>query len=823
MTRPQPPRNEYRAHWCWLRTLIAIVLIVIGPANVLAATVDWTGEWDTRWRGGGARLTLTQEGDRVEGVYPLYDGRISAIASGRELRGSWSYGNASGEFVAIQSPDGESFAARLGNAEWWTGLRVADDGKALGIALDQSSPASTMYYFLLIMNALGPGTMELKSEASFLIDWGALERRTISRLDYTRLLYTALDRLTFRPWDLQRSPDGQNYAAVLQQAGTDNFLILRFQKVDGKWFIIPPATEILQEKVREFNAARNAIDTRKVEGFQSARDTIRTLMTRFDESNPKSVDKVRDALNMSQLSDIAKTHEAARLASYLKRTLDRLETPIWQEITDDPGSRTPHVHFEHPLGDITLAPVETERGTVWQFTPDTLHKIRALYTGISDLPPTAHTQHLASKPNAYFLIRDYFANHHPNLMRSVGPMVAWQWLGLLLSLAIAYVLGRVISLWVGGPILQRFHKNLADYPVYRGALVWATRLFFLGITLRVMDEPLGLPDAVEVFVLTVSWSTIILSVAIFLLIFVSLFSERIAHSRTVGGHNITLVSLAAGVIRIVIVVSAILLLADVLEIPYQGVLAGLGIGGLAVALAAQSTLQNFISGITLYFDKPVAIGDYCRFGDYEGTVEFIGMRSTRIRTRDRTLVTIPNSEFSNMKIENYAKRDRMFLNTKLQVRYETTPDQLRYLLAEIRKLLIAHPKVAADPMRVRLSEFGSHSLNIEIFAYLLTNSRAEFTAIREDIFLRIMSLIKETGAQFAFPSVVHYEAKDTPIDREKTQTAEAAVAQWREQGNLPFPDFAWQDKAEISQTLDYPPDGSAVKAEYAPDTKNSNK
>lgn len=338
-----------------------------------------------------------------------------------------------------------------------------------------------------------------------------------------------------------------------------------------------------------------------------------------------------------------------------------------------------------------------------------------------------------------------------------------------------------------------------------------------------MDEPLGLPDAVEVFVLTVSWSSIILSAAIFLLILVSLFSERIAKSRTVGGHNITLVSLAAGVIRIVIVVSAILLLADVLEIPYQGVLAGLGIGGLAVALAAQSTLQNFISGITLYFDKPVAIGDYCRFGEYEGTVEFIGMRSTRIRTRDRTLVTIPNSEFSNMKIENYAKRDRMFLNTKLQVRYETTPDQLRYLLAEIRKLLIAHPKVAADPLRVRFSEFGSHSLNIEIFAYLLTNSRPEFTAIREDIFLRIMSLIKETGAQFAFPSVVHYEAKDTPIDSEKTKTAEAAVAQWREQGNLPFPDFAWQDKAEISQTLDYPPDGSAVKTEYASDTKNSNK
>ena len=663
--------------------------------------------------------------------------------------------------------------------------------------------------------------MELKSEASSLIDWDALEYRTVSRLEYTQLLFNVLDHLTFRPWDLQTAADGPNYATVLRQAGTDNSLILRFHKIDQRWFIIPPALEVLQEKLRTFDTARDQTDNPKVQGFQSARDTIKTLMTRLDEYNPKSVEHIRDALDLSQLSDIARKHEASRLANYLKRTLIQLETPIWQEISDDPHARTAYVHFEHPVGNITLAPVQTEHGTVWQFTPDTLRKIRTLYSAVSDLPPSAHMLQLTAKPNAYFKIRDFVADNYPRLTRSYDPMAAWQWMGLIFSLAIAYVLGRIVSIWIGRPLLNHFQKNLADHPVYRTNLIWAMRLFFLGITLRVMDEPLGLPDMVEVFVLTVSWSVIILSIAIFSLIFVSLVSERVATLRSMEGHNITLVSLVAGVTRVVIVVAAILLLADVLEIPYQGVLAGLGIGGLAVALAAQSTLQNFISGITLYFDKPVAIGDYCRFGDYEGTVEFIGMRSTRIRTLNRTLVTIPNSEFSNMKLENYAKRDRMFLNTTLQVRYETTPDQLRYLLAEIRKLLIAHPKVESDPLRVRFSEFGAHSLNIEIYAYLLTNSRPEFTAIREDIFLRIMSIVKETGAQFAFPSVVHYEAKDTPIDSEKTKTAEDTVAQWRAQGNLPFPDFAWQDKAELSQTIDYPPHGSAVEHEHSVDVKKA--
>lgn len=803
------------------RALVVIFFALIWHTTVIASAANWTGEWDTRWRGGGARLTLTQEGDQVQGVYPLYDGRISAIASGRELRGQWFQGNSVGNFVAIQSPDGQTFTARLGNAQWWTGLRASQEGMTLGIAVDQSSPASTTYHFLLIMNSLGPGSMELKSQASFLIDWQALEFRTISRLEYTQLLFNVLDHLTFRAWDLQRTPDGQNYAAVLRQAGTENSLILRFHKIDQRWFIIPPPAEILQEKLRELDAERGHTDNPKVQGFQSARDTIKTLMTRLDEHNPRSVEQVRDALDLSELSDIARTHEASRLANYLKRTLTRLETPIWQEISNDPNARSAYIHFEHPVGNIALAPVQTDQGTFWQFTPETLNKIRALYGAVSDLPPSDHMLQLTGKPNTYFQIRDFIADNYPRLTKSYGPMAAWQWIGLTLSLFIAYILGRIVSIWIGRPLLNRFEKNLADHPVYRTNLIWAMRLFFLGITLRIMDEPLGLPDIVEVFVLTVSWSVIILSVAMFSLILVGLVSDRVATLRAMGGHNITLVSLVAGVTRIAIVVLAILLLADVLEIPYQGVLAGLGIGGLAVALAAQSTLQNFISGITLYFDKPVAIGDFCRFGEYEGTVEFIGMRSTRIRTLNRTLVTIPNSEFSNMKLENYAKRDRMFLNTKLQVRYETTPDQLRYLLAEIRKLLIAHPKVESDPLRVRFAEFGEHSLNIEIYAYLLTNSRPEFTAIREDIFLRIMSIVKETGAQFAFPSVVHYEAKDTPIDSEKTKLAEQTVAQWREQGNLPFPDFAWQDKAQISQTIDYPPDGSAVRDEYSVDVKKA--
>ena len=349
-----------------------------------------------------------------------------------------------------------------------------------------------------------------------------------------------------------------------------------------------------------------------------------------------------------------------------------------------------------------------------------------------------------------------------------------------------------------------------ERPITSAILRWSAVTILTGFGLLVADRVLGLPDAVAAVVTTSGWVLMVLTVAALSIIAVNWLARRSLDGSDLPGHMRSLVSLAAGVSRVVIFVAAFLVLAHLHAIPYQGVIAGLGISGLAVALVAQPTLQNFLSGITLYMDKPIAVGEFCRFGDNQGTIEYIGMRSTRIRTLDRTLVSIPNSEFSNMQLENYAMRDRFLLRTILQLRYETTPDQLRCVLVELRKLLIAHPKIAADPMRVRFVEFGAHSLDIEIFAYALCSDINEFQAIREDTYLRIMAVIDECGAQFAFPSAVHYAAEDTVSDPQRVQAAKEAVRGWREQGKLPFPDFDWQDKAEISSTLDYPPLGSQM-------------
>jgi MscS family membrane protein len=181
-------------------------------------------------------------------------------------------------------------------------------------------------------------------------------------------------------------------------------------------------------------------------------------------------------------------------------------------------------------------------------------------------------------------------------------------------------------------------------------------------------------------------------------------------------------------------------------IPVYGIVAGLGVGGLAIALAAQPTIENLIGGLNLFADRPIRVGDLCKYGDALGIVEAIGIRSTQIRGLDRTLTTIPNAVLAKMPIENLSRRDRILLHAVVGLRYETRPEQLRYVLVRLRELLLGHPRVHPDSLRARFIGFGASSLDIEVFAHVMTQDRAEFFGIQEDILLRVMDVVEEAGA-----------------------------------------------------------------------------
>ena len=158
------------------------------------------------------------------------------------------------------------------------------------------------------------------------------------------------------------------------------------------------------------------------------------------------------------------------------------------------------------------------------------------------------------------------------------------------------------------------------------------------------------------------------------------------------------------------------------------ILAGLGVGSIAIALAAQKTIENFFGGVSVISDRPVSIGDFCKIGDLMGTIEDIGLRSTRIRTLDRTQVSVPNAQFSSMTLENFEKRDKMLFHVTLNLRRDSTPDQVRTVLSSIGRILADYPEIEPGTLPVRFVGVGTYSLDIEIFIYVLTRNGDAFSA-----------------------------------------------------------------------------------------------
>ena len=186
------------------------------------------------------------------------------------------------------------------------------------------------------------------------------------------------------------------------------------------------------------------------------------------------------------------------------------------------------------------------------------------------------------------------------------------------------------------------------------------------------------------------------------------------------------------------------------------------------------------------------------------------MRSTRVRTLDRTVVTIPNAEFSNFQIENLARRDCIWYHPTIRLRYETTPDQIRYILVEIHRMLYAHPKVDSASARIRFTGFGNSSLDLEVFSYVTVTDYGEYLEVAEDLNLRIMDIVAASGSRVALPGQTTYLEEGRGLDLDRSQAVEAQVKEWRERHELWLPRFPHDKIAEIDNTLEYPAAGSAT-------------
>jgi MscS family membrane protein len=266
------------------------------------------------------------------------------------------------------------------------------------------------------------------------------------------------------------------------------------------------------------------------------------------------------------------------------------------------------------------------------------------------------------------------------------------------------------------------------------------------------------------------------------------------------------------IVKAVIVVTGAFAALTTLGFNMTTALAGLGIGGLAIGFGAQQTIANLFGGVSILGDEVIRVGDTCRFGDRTGTVEDIGLRSTRVRTEERTLLAIPNGTVATINVENLSRRDKILFKTTLGFRPETKADHLRYVLAEIRRMLYSHSKIDTKSVRVRLTEIAAAgSLSVEVVSYVLTVDFNEFAAVREDLLLRIMDLVDDAGASVALPSQTLYISRDSGLEKDKAESAAKKITDLRDNKKLPFPDFHQEDISSFKGTIDYPQPESAVR------------
>jgi len=205
------------------------------------------------------------------------------------------------------------------------------------------------------------------------------------------------------------------------------------------------------------------------------------------------------------------------------------------------------------------------------------------------------------------------------------------------------------------------------------------------------------------------------------------------------------------------------------------------------------------------------VGDVCRFGDRSGTVEDIGLRSTRIRTEERSLLAIPNGTVATINLENLSRRDKILLKTNLSLRSETKSDHLRFVLSEMRRLLYSHPKIETTTVRVRLTDIAAAAPTVEVLAYVLTQDFNEFAAVREDVFLRMLDIVESSGTGLALPAQTLYLGRDAGLARDKAESAVQKVAELREEKKLPFPDFHKEEISSFKGSIEYPPKESALR------------
>jgi MscS family membrane protein len=462
--------------------------------------------------------------------------------------------------------------------------------------------------------------------------------------------------------------------------------------------------------------------------------------------------RYNDSSQYLQLSKREKTESGEHLSEQLHMLLDQAFVGQLGAVSDNPeGSHKAGVPHDHErIGVFKVSGTETEvdlvrvsdpaAGEIWLFSSQMLAQVPEL---AGQLEESRIESHLPQ-----FLVSDHILS---------TPL--WRWVAFFLLIPVSLGLAwGIVSLlkatrsvwlrWRPHSVLRDFYAALAP----PGRLILTIIFHWVGI------YRLGYSLLFRDFYRRFAGLALALGIAWLIMRLIDRWAEqaRLKALQGPGYHSAAVILLGQRILKLIALIIAFLAMLSIVGVDITAAIAGLGIGSVAIAFAAQKTLENVLGGISILGDEVLRVGENCRIEDTIGTVEDISLRSTRIRTLAGSELSVPNGQLANMTLENLSRRDWRRFHAKFGLRPETSPDQLRSLLERMRALLRAHPNVDPNAARVRFVGFAESSLDVEIDCNVLIPGLHEFFAVREELYLAIMDLIVEAGTGLASPvRVIH--------------------------------------------------------------------
>lgn len=646
-----------------------------------------------------------------------------------------------------------------------------------------SSPRSTVRYFLKIMNKVEYERAPRIEEAiqCLYLDDLPEESRAARGREIAEKLFRILYHFTFK---VEAIPDSTTQRSYTIPIGGDKGMDISLRYYDsGEWkFNYTKTLSHVDDylAIVSQEQEKQVLDTTVDATFRSPRETVRYFFSNMGKETDDGTVAAAEALDMSGFERSIRKDLAKERAMLLNSVLARSRYIDLVELSDDSKS-TPVILLNDAIGRITIekVPVEDTELSAWKFSCSSVKILPALYDSYREKEVLEDINSVAELPIS-IRVRDYMKKNFPSLMRTTFMLENWQWIGLFVVVFMGLVLSRTIIYVITNGIKALFkkanvnidldtHKRfLLPISIAITSFFWWSGIYLLGLT----------GNARVILLVSVKVVAALASVWAGYRLVDVIGNYLIGKAeQTENKFDDLLAPLITKAMKVMVVICGLVFLADIFAIDIDKFMAGLGLGGLAFALAAKDTVSNIFGSVTILMDRPFQIGDWVTIGSADGTVESVGIRSTRIRTFYDSLITIPNSELINAQIDNYGARTYRRINSTVSLAYDTPAEKVDAFCEGIRELIRKHPCTRKDYYIVSFDKFDMFSLQIMVYCFLKCPDWVAEKRETHRLFSDILRLAKRLGIQLASSTHRYTKEEEPPIKHDITDSEAVAKAE----------------------------------------------